>query len=523
MKKGTTAVHFQSKFSIFVFTLIFFTLGIFNSYAQNNTRAIWQDVNESSITDNQNRQIVPQQYRSLSLNIPQLKILLSKAPMEFSLGIGTPSVNFEMPLPDGRFANFNILESPIMEPELAAKYPELKTYIGYGLTEGIYNVRFDLTPIGFHAMIRTIDGDVFIDPYSNGNIINYISYYKKDYQPLVGNPFICEGPVIDEEIAQEIRNIVSNGVEHRIGEQLRTYRLALAATGEYTAYHGGTVAAGMNAVVVAMNRVNQVYENEVSVRMVLIANNDTLIYTNASTDPYTNTNGSAMLTQNQTTIDGIIGTANYDIGHVFSTGGGGIAGLGVVCRAGQKARGVTGLPTPIGDPFYIDYVAHEMGHQFGGNHTFNSVTSNCGGGNRNASTAYEPGSGSSIMAYAGICGADDLQAHSDAYFHGISIDEIVAYTTSSFGSTCPVITATGNGAPVVSIPTGGFTIPINTPFTLTGSATDPDSDPLTYCWEEFDLGPAGTWNNPSGNAPIFRSFNPVSTPTRLFPKIDQHN
>jgi len=519
MKKGITTIYLSSMFFLCFFSLMFFALGIFNSFAQTNSSSIWQDVNESSIIDNQNRQIIPQEYRTLSLNITELKRILNQVPLEFSQQAGTSSINLELPLPNGGFGIFNILESPIMEPELAAKFPELKTYIGYGLTEGIFNVRFDFTPSGFHAMIRTIDGTIYIDPYSHGNIVNYISYYKKDYQPLVSNPFLCEGPVTETEIAEEIRNLVSNGVGNRIGEQLRTYRLALAATGEYTAFHGGTVTAGMNAVVVAMNRVNQIYENEVAVRMILVANNDTLIYTNAATDPYSNNNGSAMLHQNQSNLDAVIGNANYDIGHVFSTGGGGIAGLGVVCRTGQKAWGVTGLPSPIGDPFYVDFVAHEMGHQFGANHSFNGDAGFCGGGNRNPSTAYEPGSGSTIMAYAGTCGSQNLQSFSDDYFHGISIDEIVAYTTLSFGNSCPVITATGNNAPVVTVPSGGFTIPIGTPFSLTGSATDPNGDPLTYCWEEFDLGPAGHPNTPSGNAPIFRSFDPVTSTSRTFPKL----
>ncbi|MDO8548906.1 MAG: M12 family metallo-peptidase, partial [Ignavibacteria bacterium] len=418
---------FQNQFKIF-FTL-FFISAILPFYAQTNTSSIWQDVNESSIIDNQNRQIIPLEYRTLSLNITGLKNILDQAPLEFSPEAGTSRIIFELPLPNGGFALFNILESPIMEQNLAAEFPELKTYIGYALTEGIFNVRFDFTPMGFHAMIRTIDGTIYIDPYSFGNIINYISYYKKDYQPLPGNSFICEGPVTEQEIAEEIRNLVSNGIGYRIGEQLRTYRLALAATGEYTTFHGGTVTAGMNAVVVAMNRINQIYENEVAVRMILVANNDTLIYTNSVTDPYTNNNGFTMLGQNQNNLDLIIGNANYDVGHVFSTGGGGVAGLGVVCRTGQKARGVTGLPQPIGDPFYVDFVAHEMGHQYGADHSFNGNESGCGGGNRNPSTAYEPGSGSTIMAYAGICGSQNLQSFSDDYFHGISQDEIVAYTT----------------------------------------------------------------------------------------------
>ncbi|MCH7516136.1 MAG: T9SS type A sorting domain-containing protein, partial [Bacteroidetes bacterium] len=365
----------------------------------------------------------------------------------------------------------------------------------------------------------TLDGTVYTNPYRRIDNRYYISYYKKDF--ITNRETIslsCTVLGLESEIAQQLKEQVENGPDVFTGEELRTYRLACAASGEYTVFHGGTVELGLAAIVTAVNRVTGVYEREVAVRLVLIANNDLIVYTNPATDPYTNSNGFTMLTENQTNLDAVIGSANYDVGHVFSTGSGGVAFLTVICQNGFKAKGVTGLLNPIGDPFYIDYIAHEMGHQFGGNHSFNGNAGSCGGGNRNASTAYEPGSGSTIMAYAGICGSQNLQSNSDDYFHNINFVEIVNHTTGS-GNSCAQITATGNTPPTVNSGTGGFTIPINTPFILTGSATDPDGDTLTYNWEEFDLGPAGHPNSPSGNAPIFRTFDATLEPWRTFPKL----
>ncbi|MBP7865986.1 MAG: PKD domain-containing protein [Acidobacteria bacterium] len=480
--------------------------------------ALWRDADETRLEAAGPRLIVPRRYRFLALDLDQVKHLMASAPMEGTVVLRKSPLVLTLPLPDGTSGRFAVVESPIVESALQVKYPETRTYLGQGLDDPTATARLDVTPVGFHAMILSgVNGAVFIDPYRRGDTTHYLSYFKRDFVKPGAEHWRCHR---DDSILplDGTPPPPSPGRLAPSGTQLRTYRAAVAATGEYTQYHGGTVAGAHAAQVTTMNRVVGVYEREVAIRMVLVANNDNLIYTDPTTDPYTNDTAAALLNENQANCDAVIGDANYDIGHVFGTGGGGLASLWVPCVSGSKARGETGSGAPVGDPYDIDYVAHEMGHQWGGQHTFNGTTSNCGGGNREPTTAYEPGSGSTIQAYAGICGAEDLQPHSDPYFHVCSFDQIVAYSTTGNGNTCAVTTATGNNPPSVNAG-AAYTIPARTPFTLTGSATDPDGDALTYCWEQFDLGTAGPPNTDDGSRPIFRSFNPTTSPSRTLPRL----
>lgn len=410
-----------------------------------------------------------------------------------------------LPYPDGSDHSFSIKRNQTLHPQLNAKFPEIMTLDGYALDGSGAFAKWDITPQGFHAMIM-IPGKstVFIDPYLKGNTDYYIVYEKDAF--VTNKQKECGVMTAGKEQPGPTVKLAFGTCE------LRTYRLALSATGEYTTFHGGTVALAQAAQATSMNRVNGVYEKDIAITMVIVPNNNLIVYTNTGTDPFTNGTPGTMINQNQTTCDGQIGSANYDIGHVFGTNSGGLAGLGVVCTGGQKARGVTGSAAPIGDPFDIDYVAHEMGHQFGGNHTQNN---NC---NSVAAARREPGSASTIMGYAGIC-APNVQNNSDDYFHGYNLGEISTEILSG-GHTCEVITALNNSAPTITSAGGNISVPISTPFILTGVATDPDGDVLTYLWEQMDN--EATTQPPVATAtggPNFRSFDPSINPSRYFPNL----
>lgn len=499
-------------YKIVFVVVIIFPLGLM---AQNN---FFTNKNEAAFKTSvpQIRPIVPEKFKAVALNVPALKQFLHSVPMEFSvMSNNNPSI-LSIPMPDGSINRFSIVESPIQEQALSNKFQDIKTYSGQGIDDRTATIKLDWTGFGFHAQILSpITGSVYIDPYARGNVENYISYFKTDLKPSGTHIEVGVDNVGTQNAITNARTLAG----FCFGTQLRTYRLAVACTGEYAAAVGGSNAALVHsAIVTTVNRVNGVYEKELAIRFVLVANNNIIEYLDAGTDPFTgNDNAPVLIGESQSVITSNIGSSNFDIGHTFSTGGGGLASAGV-CVTNVKARGITGSSSPTGDAYDIDFVAHEIGHQFGGNHTFNASTGNCAGANRNASTAVEPGSGITIMGYAGICGAsNDLAGNSIPFFHSISQIEIGNFSNTGNGSTCAVTTATGNSAPVVNAG-ADFSIPAGTPFVLTGSATDANGDALTYSWEQIDIGSVGAnWN--SGSKPFFRSFVPRVSPSRYFPQL----
>ncbi|PWQ99497.1 reprolysin-like metallopeptidase [Leucothrix pacifica] len=432
---------------------------------------------------------------------------------EFAVG---DDLLVSLPLPDGSTATYQFSRSSVMADELAAKYPQIQTFTAKDIDNPANRGSFDLTPHGFHGMFKHNGEWVFIDPEMRNDTGSYIAYFSKDAEALVGR---TADTVLNHSLAdhdgEESGSIFSS--RPVLGDTLRTYRLAISASAEYTSFHGGTVSDGLAAIATLVSRLNEVFRRDLAVRFVLVANNDEVIYTNRFLDPFSNTDND--INENPAVLNGVIGVNNYDIGHVVNTGGGGAAVLASICSEENKAYGVTGTSYPVTDSFYIDYVAHEIGHQLGANHTFNGTSENCGGLNRNPATAWEPGSGSTIMSYAGICGPQDLQNNSDDFFHSGSIEEMLSHLESA---TCGVKTGLDNTVPTVDAG-DDYVIPANTPFRLVGSAEDANGDSLSYSWDEYDTGAAASSLAEmvdNGNRPLFRSWDLTDTPERYFPRLE---
>ncbi|MGZ5508831.1 MAG: reprolysin-like metallopeptidase, partial [Limisphaerales bacterium] len=470
----------------------------------------------------------PQSYETAQLNQDALIALLSQAPLEFTDEAASKQVVLTLPMPSGALTRFRVEESPIMEPALAAQHPEIKTYSGQGIDDPTATTRLDWTPLGLHAIVLSADGTAFIEPVSSFDTTTYISYFNHDVSTdkLSLSCLLSDAEIADAE-QRGIRLNQGPGPSAFVtGPTLRTYRLAVAATGEFTQqYGGGDVNTTLTQITTLINQVNALYRKEATITFQLIANETSIIFTDPVTDGYTNGSPSTMLAENQTKLNAVIGSANYDIGHVF--GGitvspgfvsfSGVAAIGVVCDSANKARGVStmgGASSSFPHSIFVSGVTHEMAHQFSAPHTFNSTTSGCSG-QRSAAGAYEPGSGSTIMGYS-ICGSDNLQTLPDLYFHTGSLEQVVSYAAGA--GNCASTTTTGNSAPIIAT-LSNFTIPANTPFTLTASVTDPNGDPITGGWEEFDLGAASPPNTDDGTRPILRSFIPTSSTARTFPKL----
>lgn len=435
-----------------------------------------------------------------------------------------------LPMPDGSMRDFRVWATPMMPQELAGQYTQITTYTAVAVDDQRVGAKLDFTLYGFHAMVFDGQEVAFIDPYDNFRDGYYISYYKKDLNRSDKERMHCE--LGEDNPGGEAFFLSQSGLPGLAaktlnGYSLRTYRLALSCSSQYaiaaTGVSSPTVAQVLSKMTTTMNRVNGVFERELSITMKFVANQNDLINTSSSGDPFfaMNSNASSCLSQNKTECNTIIGSGNYDIGHVFTTGAGGLATLGCVCT-NNKAQGVTGSPSPTGDAFDIDFVAHEMGHQYGATHTFNNGSDgSCAGGNRESATAYEPGSGSTIMAYAGICAPDNVQSRSDAYFHRASLDQIIARVSGS--GNCSANTPTGNKyVGYTPMSTTSWSIPYLTPFELIApAAIDSAADSVVlYCWEENDQTSSGaTWAATTTVGPIFRSIAPTTSNVRVFPKM----
>ncbi|MBT3146364.1 reprolysin-like metallopeptidase [Neptunomonas phycophila] len=480
----------------------------------------WIDSNAPSVQaksySDKRPNVAAKQARALNADFDQLTQTL------LAITDATP-IDVVIPLPDGLSATYRLTLTQLMAVDLGNKYPNIKTFEGVDLANPANKGRFDITPLGFHGMFLHQGEWVLIDPANHQDTQAYLSYSAKNAIPLSTS--------VQDEALNPFSNYANNALQAKSlaqttasGSQLRTYRIAVSATGEYTQFFGGTKANAIAGITTALNRVNTIFQQDLAVQLELVSNSDELIYTNPNTDPFVNNDPNSDIDTNMVLAANVLGVNAFDLGHVFTTTGSGLAYVGSVCDNSQisgggyyKAGAVSGLSQPNSDIFYIGLLAHELGHQFGANHSFNGTQAVCSSG-RNAETAWEPGSGSTIMSYSGLCESENIQNDSSAFFHGGSIKEIQSYLS---GTSCAATRSLNNAAPTVSAG-GDYIIPALTPFMLEASASDTNGDTLSYIWEELDAGSASSSAATmidNGSGALFRSYEPTDSAIRYFPQL----
>jgi subtilisin-like proprotein convertase family protein len=508
---------------------MFFCLGflIIGFFGFSQTKSSWQEVTSSQKIINKKGEGIlnSDQKRLYTLDINEFKKPLELLHSNVSNDNG---IVVTIPNNIGKLEDFLVVESSNFVSELQKEFPDIRSYSGVGITDPRASINFSIAPSGIQTMIlRGGNFSEFIDPLIEDKSIYTVSTSKSRSKGTL--PLNCKtvDVAINESLYKKTTQLKSNnGV-------FKTLRLALSCTGEYTQYFGGTKAnalAGMNAT---MTRVNGIFNRDLAVKLILIDNESSIIYTNAATDPYSDadigvgndTNDGTWNAELQSNLTSVIGNANYDIGHLFgaSGGGGGAGCIGCVCvnptvnNPTAKGSGFTSPSNniPEGDAFDIDFVVHEMGHQLGANHIFSYDVEGTG-------VSVEPGSGSTIMGYAGITDFD-VQNSSDDYFGYASIKQIQDNLATK---SCPVSTILYDQTPTVNAGSN-YTIPKGTAFVLKGTATDPNGNTMTYCWEQND---SATYNESESKSiaygakisgPNFRSFLPSSNPSRYFPAFDR--
>ena len=511
--------------------ILLLSLGLLISHGALADSSLWTDLGESQngfaargVSDS----VRYNSSRHLSLNESGILNALEGAPTEPVVGFSSrpdSPVVISLPLPDGSFAEVQAYNSPVMETGLAAELPSVKTWRVFGTDGKVLSGRIGHTSQGFHATLTMNSGDaVYIDAEEIDQDRLYHSISHTDNVDSAG-VFNCGVEGHDHSDAQNILSGMAARVAQTAGNKVREYRLAVATTPDFASVAGGTTESVASSIAVVVNRLNEIYQRDVGIKFKLVDNNNDLIFgaSDVSRTPsqaYTVSNNTQMLAQNQTNVDAVIGNANYDVGQVFNhtspTSASGLASAGVVCDDTFKAQGVSGFLRYL-DGFASNMVAHELAHQFSASHSFNGIVGNCS--QRAASTSYEPGGGTTIMSYAGVCGTDDIQSNGDAFFHGGSIKQIVEFSTTGIGNSCGTLLDVANNAPVANAGPD-FTIPKNTPFVLDGSdSSDVDGDTLTYSWEQFNASTTGTALSvgDNGTNAIIRSRPPTTETNRFIP------
>ncbi|WP_129020466.1 reprolysin-like metallopeptidase [Edaphocola flava] len=486
------------------------------SFAQ---QGLWGSFYGKSAPTANPKSFLPSEYSIVTLNQQGINALLAGAGTSPETG-----VKVSIPAPDGTFRTFTVWNTPVLDEALQSQHQDIQTYTGISTTDGGVTVKMSATPMGFFARVFSYNNNesFAIEPYGYDANGYYTVAYSKNVNSLPVSSACNPAKLgnLTEGTPVELDGTGGSTAQRTNGSSRHTYRLAMACTGEYAQAVTGspvpTVSQVLAVITATINNANAVWEREVSVSLKLVSSTTSVIYLDGNSDPYTNDTNDILIDENQTNVNNVIGSGNYDIGHVFNTAGGGLAALASTCSNGSKASGVSGSSGPSD----IGTVIHEVGHQLGAGHTFTSEAGGCSGNGMDES-AYEPGSGTTIMSYNGACAADNTPSVSTDYYNRYNLQQMNIFLTST-GMTCGNTTVGQTPITMANLSVRHI-IPANTPFELISPEafkTVASNATTTYCWEQSDKGPI-TMVEANGasvtTGPTFSSLDPDTSRIRVFP------
>jgi hypothetical protein len=268
---------------------------------------------------------MPVTFNAYRVNTAGLSSIIATAPQEAELSANTAATIIDIPLPDGTMESFSIWNIQTLDAVLYKKYQEIRTFSGQSLRQPGMTLRGTITVRGLSLMILLPDmGAAYVEPIDPAQP-DLCMAYDRNAIPIESVRAARAGlrPPLEAKVAPPAIATATPATPRGpvlAPVRLRTLRFAVACTGEFAQDHGGTRQSALAAIVDYSNRLSAIFERDMAIRFVLVAENELLINLDGATDPYPGPDPTSNAGPNALIVNSRLGEEKYDIGHVLMRG-----------------------------------------------------------------------------------------------------------------------------------------------------------------------------------------------------------